>query len=346
MAGLRFAIFGTGFWSRFQLAGWQELDGVECVALYNRTLAKAAVLAREFNVPAVYDDAEELLHREQVDFIDIITDVDTHSRFVHLAAQHHLPVICQKPLAPSLKIAQEMVASCHRAGVPLFVHENWRWQAPIRQLKRVLDDGLIGTPFRAHIRMNSDYPVFKNQPFLKDLEQFILTDLGSHLLDLARFFFGEAESLYCQTRRIHPDIKGEDVATVSLQMRNKTIVVCEMAYAGNYLERDDFARGYVFVEGDRGSVELAPDCWIRVTTASGTHAKRYPPPYYRWADLAFDVAHASIVPCNANLLGALRGDGVAETTGDDNLQTVRLVFAAYDSASSGRVIPLAETASA
>ena len=37
MSSLKFAIFGTGFWSQFQLGAWTELDGVECVALYNRT---------------------------------------------------------------------------------------------------------------------------------------------------------------------------------------------------------------------------------------------------------------------------------------------------------------------
>ena len=47
MSKRRFAVFGAGFWSRFQLAGWQELDGAECVALYNRTLYKAEALARE-----------------------------------------------------------------------------------------------------------------------------------------------------------------------------------------------------------------------------------------------------------------------------------------------------------
>jgi predicted dehydrogenase len=87
MKNLRFAIFGTGFWARYQLAAWRELKGAECVALYNRTRSKAEVLAHDFGVPAVYDDPEELLQREQLDFIDIITDVDTHPRFVQLAAQ-------------------------------------------------------------------------------------------------------------------------------------------------------------------------------------------------------------------------------------------------------------------
>lgn len=340
MKSLRFAIFGTGFWARFQLAAWRELQGVECVALYNRTRAKAEALAREFDVPAVYDNAQELLRREELDYIDIITDVDTHSQFVHLAAEHKLAVICQKPMAPSLAIAEQMVGACRRAGVPFLVHENWRWQTPIRQLKMVLAAGHIGTPFRARIDMITGYPVFDNQPFFRDLEQFILADLGSHILDVARFLFGEAESLYCQTHRIHRDIKGEDVATVMMKMGGQTTVVCKMAYAGNAIEHDSFPETFVFVEGERGSVELGSDYWIRITNEGGTLARRHPPPRYTWADPDYDLVHASIVPCNADLLKALRGEGYAETTGEDNIRTARLVFAAYASADSSDAVKL------
>src|SRR5262245_40147300 len=108
MANLRFAIFGAGFWAQYQLAAWQEVKGADCVAVYNRTRAKAEALARRFGVPAVYDDAEELPAREKLDFIDIITDVQTHSRFVCLAAQHGVAVICQKPMAPTLREAEKM----------------------------------------------------------------------------------------------------------------------------------------------------------------------------------------------------------------------------------------------
>jgi predicted dehydrogenase len=339
MTNLRFAIFGTGFWSRFQLAAWRELPGVECVALYNRTRAKAEALARDFGVPAVYDDAEELLRREQLDFIDIITDVDTHSQFVYMAAAHGMPVICQKPMGPSLATAEAMVATCRAAGVPLFIHENFRWQTAIRQVKRVLDEGQIGRPFRARLDFISGFPVFANQPFLAELEQFIITDIGSHILDIARFLFGDAERLFCLTNRIHSTIKGEDVATV-LTQHGPTTVVCQMAYAENYLERERFPETLLFIEGERGSIELAPDHWVRVTTADGTHARRYPPPRYAWADPAYDLVHASIVPCNANLLHALRGAGQAETTAEDNLKTVQLVFAAYESAASGQAVVL------
>lgn len=339
---LRFAILGTGFWSRFQLAAWRELQGAECVALYNRTLPRAEAMGRDFGIAAVYDNAEKLLDNEQLDFIDIITDVDTHAKFVKMAAERKLPVICQKPMAPSLAVAQEMVDGCHKAGVPLFIHENWRWQTPIRRVAQLLNEGHIGKPFRARIDMISGFSVFKNQPFLAELDQFILTDLGSHILDVSRFLFGEAQSLYCQTWRVHSNIKGEDAATVMMRMGkaagDDVTVVCELAYAENYLEREAFPQTFIFIEGDKGSLELAPDYWIRLTTDKGTLSQRCPPPRYAWADPAYDVVHSSIVPCNRDLLGALRDGTPAETTGDDNFKTVQLVFAAYDSAQRNAVI--------
>ena len=104
--------------------------------------------------------AEELLRNEAIDFMDIITDVDAHAPLVELAAKYRKPVICQKPMAPDLATAEKMVADCRAAGIPLYIHENWRWQTPIRELSQVLASGIIGKPFRARIDMISGFPGF------------------------------------------------------------------------------------------------------------------------------------------------------------------------------------------
>ena len=338
MTELRFAVLGTGFWARYQLAAWREVPGARCVALYNRTRSKAEKLAHELEVPAVFDDADRLIREVQPDFLDVITDVETHAQFVQLAATRRIPVICQKPMAPNLATAREMAATCARAGVPCFIHENWRWQHPFRELKRVLDSGVIGGVFRGRIDYANSFPVFENQPFLRELEQFILTDIGSHILDTARFLFGEASRLSCQTSRVHADIKGEDVATVMMEIGGAT-VTCNMSYASR-VEHDRFPETFVFVEGSEGSVELAPDHWLRVTTANGTTSRRVPPPYYAWADPRYALVHSSIVACHTNLLHALQTSTLPETDAADNLRTLQLVFAAYDSARERRVIEL------
>lgn len=337
MKPLRFALFGAGFWARYQLAGWREVAGAECVAVYNRTPARA----RALGVPAVYGDPEELLERERPDFIDVVTDAAAHPGFVRLAAARGVPVICQKPMAPTLDEAESMTRACRDSGTPFFVHENWRWQTPIRELRKELDRGRIGRPFRARIQFCSSFPVLENQPFLRELDRFILADVGSHHLDVARFLFGEAESLVCRTYRVARDIRGEDAATVMLTMASGMTVAVELSYASR-LRGERFPETFVTVEGEHGSLELSRDFMLHLTTREGTFTRRCPPPRYAWADPAYDLVHASIVPCNANLLAALRGEGTAETTGEDNLRTARLVFAAYESALRDDIVRLSE----
>lgn len=213
---LRFVILGTGFWSRFQLAGWRETPDLECIGVWNRTRAKAETFARELGVSRVFDSAEEACASPEADFIDIITDADSHAQLTRLAASNGKAVVCQKPMAPELALAEQMIADCRHAGVPLFINENWRWQAPLRALIETLHTGTIGEVFRARLEFCNDFDVFANQPFLRDLPRFILADLGVHVLDAARALFGDPATLYARTRRVNPSIRGEDVATVIL----------------------------------------------------------------------------------------------------------------------------------
>jgi predicted dehydrogenase len=293
------------------------------------------------SVPGIYTDAAEMIQRERLDFLDIVTDVSSHPALVRLAAEQQVAVICQKPMATSVAECAQLVQTCRHARVPFAIHENWRWQAPLRRVKELLGEGAIGKPFRGRIDMISGFNVFVNQPNLRTDERFIVADMGCHLFDLARCYFGEAETIYCRTGRVHPDIRGEDVATAVLGMNHgRTTVTVNLAYAETPLERECFPETLVFIEGERGSMEVAPGCWVRVTTSSGTHSARVRPPKFAWADPDYAVVHASMVACQTDLLRALTTSTPAETEAADNLRTMRLVFAAYESAQTGQVIGL------
>ena len=339
MRKLRCAVIGTGFWSNYQIPAWMELEGVEIVALCDKTKAKAEKLASQYTVPGIYDNVDTLLTNEKLDFVDIITDVDTHERFTKAAAEKGVAVICQKPMAPKLTTAREMVDACTQWRVAFFVHENWRWQSPIRLVKKLLDENRIGKVFKARVTFCSAFPVFDNQPFLANLDEFILTDIGSHVLDVCRFLFGEADSLVCHTATISGKIKGEDVANVFMKMKNGISCFAEMSYA-SILERESFPQTLMLVEGEHGSIHLMLDYMVHLTTKKGTDVINADPPKYRWADPKYALVHSSIVDCNQNILNALRGIGEAETTGTDNLETVKLVHAAYASARRNQIIKL------
>jgi predicted dehydrogenase len=293
-----------------------------------------------FHVPRVYDNPEELLQNEQLDFVEIITDVDTHAKFTELALKYGIKnIICQKPMAPSFEEARRMVTHCREAGVNLYIHENYRWQAPIRRFREILDSGVIGKPFKARVSFLSGFPVFENQPFLAELDKFILTDMGSHILDVTRFLFGEVKTLWCQTRSINHGIKGEDLAVVTLKMKNNMPVYTEMSYA-SIVEHDSFSTVYILAEGEKGSVYLGPGFEIRTTTRGQTVSELVKFPSYDWADPDYIVNHESGIPLSRNILADMMKQGKAENTGDDNFETVKLVWACYQSAASGKPVEM------
>lgn len=337
----KFAIFGCGFWSQFQIGAWQEIEGAECVALYNRTKSKAEELAKRFNIPRVYNDAEELLKNEKLDFIDIITDVDTHEKFTLLGAKYGLDVICQKPLAPGYEAAKRMMKATKDAGVRFYVHENYRWQPQFRRVEEILDSGVIGNAFRCETAFLTAFPLFETQPFLAELEEFALTDQGSHQFDVLRFLFGEAETIYCEKQTVNPTIKGEDVTTSVLKMKNGVVCIQKISFSSP-LEKEIFPQTTLLIEGEKGSIRLDGDFEISVTSPVGTSKEIVPMRVYHWQTDRLKPEPPSIVDINQNILDDMLGKGKAENTGDDNFETVKLVWAAYQSANSGKVIKLDE----
>jgi predicted dehydrogenase len=144
--------------------------------------------------------------------------------------------------------------------------------------------------------------------------------------------------VYCRTAQVRSDFCGEDVATAVLSTAAGATVVVNMAYAGTPLAQECFPQTLLFVEGNAGSLELLPQYEIRVTDAAGTHVFHAPPPDYAWTDPDYAVVQASIVPCHRDIVRALRNGSLPETHGADNLRTMRLVFAAYDSARTGQAV--------
>lgn len=328
---LQFAVVGTGFWAQYQIAAWQEISQVRLVAVCDRDAGRAAAIAARFGIPAIYTDAAEMIRCERLDFVDIAAGPEAHEALVKLAAQAGIGVICQKPMALDYDACQRMVQACKSAGVAFLVHENFRWQKPMRRVRNLLASGVIGTPFRAHIQFShGDIALFDNQPYLFEQGHFAMFDMGPHLLDLARFFFGEPERVYARERRVNKRFQGEDLFSVQLEFQN-VLCHCELTWRTTDHE--------VFVEGLSGTITYNPSGWIRVNSAAGATEERVEPDIYEWADPRYGFAHSSIVTTNRNLLEAFAGNpDSVETTAEDNLRTMQLMFLGLESAQTGRAL--------
>ena len=130
---LRGTVIGCGFFAENHLNAWATIKDVELVAVCDLDPAKAEGAKQRFGAGQAYTDAAAMLRETRPDFVDIATTVPSHRPLVELAASLRVPAIVQKPFGPTLADCEAMVKACAEAGVPLMVHENFRFQTPMRR---------------------------------------------------------------------------------------------------------------------------------------------------------------------------------------------------------------------
>jgi predicted dehydrogenase len=346
---LQGALLGCGQVSQHHLRAWAQIENAKIVALYNRTISKAENRAREFGIPIdhVYSDYHELLQNEKIDFVDIATSPNVHRENVEAAAQKGVAVLCQKPLAPSLEDALHMIDVCDKANVPLVVNENWRWRSWYRDLKGILDSNVIGRPryvrvFK-HRRLTLPAPGDSSIPLAAEpsalgLEKLIVHSWGIHLIDTLRFLFNEIDTVYAQLDKVSSMVDGEDRAVILLSMKGITGVI-DISWATVLENADemnlDIRPENVLIEGDEGTIELLEfGNAIRIITRDTTTER-----------LAYDgefieAYQASYTAAQQHFIDCLISQKVPETVARDNLKTLKITFAAYESYAKGQVVSI------
>jgi predicted dehydrogenase len=341
MAKINGALIGCGFFAVNQMHGWQDLADVEIVAICDRDPERLKIVGDQFGVARRYQSADEMFAAGGFDFVDIATTVGSHRALVELAASHKVPAICQKPFAPTLEDAKAMVAAADKAGIPLMIHENFRWQTPILAVKAVLDSGAIGTPFWGRVSFRSGFDVFSGQPYLAKGKRFIIEDLGIHSLDIARFLFGDASRMTARTRRINPAIAGEDVATMLLDHDNGVTSIVDVSYATK-LPEEPFPQTLVEIDGSAGTLRLGKDYRLTVHGPDGTAESIVAPNLLPWASRPWHNIQESVALIQKHWIERLALGQEPDTSGRDNLKTFALVEAAYLSAERGETVTLGD----
>jgi predicted dehydrogenase len=337
MAELRGALIGCGFFAVNQMHAWKDVAGAGIVAICDRDPERLTIVGDQFGIARRYSDADALFADGGFDFVDIATTVQSHYPLVEMAALHKVPAICQKPFARTLADAKAMVAACGEAGIPLMVHENFRWQTPIQAVKKVLEEGAIGTPFWGRFSFRSGYDVFSGQPYLAKGERFIIEDLGIHTLDIARFLFGDVRTLTARANRINPQIKGEDVATILLDHESGATSIVDVSYATK-LGVEPFPETLVEIDGSAGTIRLSQGYRLEVTSGDGTEVTDVSPALLSWASRPWHNIQESVLAIQQHWIDRLKSGRETSTSGADNLKTLALVEAAYQSAASGQVV--------
>ena len=257
-----------------------------------------------------------------------------------MAAKAGVHIICQKPFAENMIDARAMVDAARVAGKTLMVHENFRWQSPIRSALNVVKAGTIGEPFFGRVSFRSGYDVFSGQPYLAEGKRFIIEDLGIHILDISRAFFGDATRIAATTRRINPSIKGEDVATMLLTHESGATSVVDCSYATQRTP-ETFPQSLLEIDGTLGTLRL--DAGYRLTIqADGEMQTDVSPPLLSWAQKPWHNIQESVLTIQQHFVDCINSGRQPETSGADNLKTLALVEAAYMAAEQGCTVSLSD----
>ena len=131
-----------------------------------------------------------------------------------------LAVVVDKPLAVRGEDARELVAVAREAGSRLTTFQNRRWDGDFLTARRLLDDGILGSP----VRFESRFERFRPEPMGGWREAAApeegggqLLDLGSHLVDQARLLLGHPVRLYAEIDRRRPTARVEDDVFIALE---------------------------------------------------------------------------------------------------------------------------------
>src|SRR3954453_14606287 len=107
---LRVGFAGAGAISQYHLVAWSTIPDASVVAICDIDEGKAQAKAQAFGIPNVYTDFRKMIESEHLDAVDIVTPVGTHAPLTRLAADAGLHVCCQKPLTPTVREAEALIA--------------------------------------------------------------------------------------------------------------------------------------------------------------------------------------------------------------------------------------------
>ena len=199
----RFAIAGTGLVSKIHYEQISTIGGARVTAVFSRKEEKAREFAEQIGADW-YTDYNEMLQREDIDIVNIVTPSGMHADMTIAAAKAGKHVIVEKPMDISLKKALQMIQVCREHRVKLSVISQHRFDPSALKVKSDLESGRFGKMVLGQCAVNWYRPqsYFDESPWRGTWGLNgggVLINQAIHTIDLFQHFMGEVESVYAHT---------------------------------------------------------------------------------------------------------------------------------------------------
>lgn len=164
-------------------------------SLFSNDLTRAQSLATKFAAPNWFNNYDEFL-KSDIQAVYIGSRNSDHYEQVIKAAEAGKHILCEKPLSITSVQAKEMVEVCKKNNVQLAVNYTYRFHPLIVKAKEILESQMLGKLVSININFNVDFAPGENFRFKKEKSGGgALRDLGTHTIDLLRYFGGEISDI-------------------------------------------------------------------------------------------------------------------------------------------------------
>lgn len=339
---IRFGLLGCGRIAKrhSELLGGNHIAGATLAAVCDTVRNRADAIAARFEVPACYD-IDELLAREDIDAVTVLTPSGMHPAHVIACAKAGKHVVVEKPMALRLQDADDMIRACDQAGVKMFVVKQNRFNVPVVKAREALDAGRFGRLILGTVRVRwcRDQAYYDQDAWRGTwaYDGGVLSNQASHHVDMLEWFFGDVLSVHARAVTALARIEAEDTAIATLKFRNGALGIIEATTA----VRPTDLEGSLSILGEKGTVEIAGFAvnqirhwrFVDELPSDKDVVEKFsvnPPNVYGFGHQAY---YQHVIDCLVNQRSAL-------VDGLEGRRSLELISALYESIETGTEVPL------
>lgn len=250
-----FAIIGCG------RIAWRHAEQIikygKLVAVCDIDSAKAKALAQKYNAN-FYTSINELLQNEKaINIVAVCTPNALHAAHTIAALNNGCHVVCEKPMALTVKDCEAMIAAAEKVQKKIFVVKQNRYNPPVVAVKNAIEKKILGKIYSIQLscfwNRNAEY--YENSwKGTKELDGGTLYTQFSHFIDLIYWMFGDVSKVYALTKNFaHQNIiEFEDTGVVALEFANG--IIGTINYTVNSYQKN--MEGSLTIFAEKGTVKI------------------------------------------------------------------------------------------
>jgi predicted dehydrogenase len=347
---IRVGVVGTSDWADLHhLPTLKRHPTAALTAICSRNRARVEALAQKYAIPHQFTDYRAMIESANLDAIIVITPDDLHYPITMRALAAGLHVLCEKPLALTGEQAREMYETAAATGRKHMLLFTYRWLPHYRYAQQLIDAGYLGRCLHCHMRYVAGYGREHTYKWRFDRQRGtgVLGNLGSHMIDLARWFMGDIAHVSGRLATFveHPGAAGapldpaNDAALLAIEFANGaqgSIQLSAVAHVG-----DRGQEQHVILHGEEGTLEIDlnfTSAEIRGARYDEERIGTLPVPDGLWGDADRSDLFALLFANSAatqQFIDAIAEDRIVAPTFYDGWKVQEVIDAALESHQSG-----------